>query len=69
MVTTTVTVILAIVGVAVVALLVSNRANTAGVFGSLGSAFQRMLCVATSPLTGKSCGGNTPSVSSTISFG
>lgn len=65
-ITAMVTVVLAIVGVAVIALLVSNQANTSNVFGSLGSAFQRMLCVATSPITGKQCG---ESVTSTVSFG
>jgi hypothetical protein len=65
-----VTVLLAIVGVAIVAVLVSNHANTGSVIGAGGGAFAQMLGCALSPVTGGSCGGSslTPSVSSSISF-
>jgi len=43
---------LAIIGVAILALLVSRRSNTAGVIGALGASFSNALGVATSPVTG-----------------
>jgi PRD1 phage membrane DNA delivery len=43
---------LAIVGVAIIAVLVSQRANTAGVFQAAGSAFSNALGVAEAPVTG-----------------
>lgn len=55
-----------IVGVAIVALIVSQRSQTPGVLKSLGSAIQTILCVATSPVTGGKCVTN---VTSSISFG
>jgi hypothetical protein len=50
-----VTIAVAITGVATLALLVSKRANTAGVIGAAGKAFSSSLGVALSPVTG---GGN-----------
>lgn len=50
---------LAIVGVAILALLVSRKSNTAGVIGALGASFSNALGVATSPVTGASVGGLT----------
>ena len=47
-----VTVLLAIVGVAIIAVLVSKNANTAGVLSAGGSAFSGSLGVALSPITG-----------------
>lgn len=41
-----------IVGVAIVAVLVSSRSNTAGVLQAAGSAFSNALGVATAPVTG-----------------
>jgi len=64
--TSVVTVLLAIIGVAVIALLVSNQANTSRVLGALGSGFGGALGCALSPVTGAGCGA---SVSSSISFG
>jgi hypothetical protein len=61
------TVLIAIVGLAIIAVLVSPNAQTGNVLGSLGSAIQRLICIATSPVTGASCGGT--SVTSTITFG
>lgn len=42
----------AIVGVAILAVLVSRNANTAGVLGAAGSAFSNALSAATGPVTG-----------------
>lgn len=47
-----VTIAVAIVGVATLALLVSRRANTAGVIKAAGGAFQGALATALSPVTG-----------------
>ena len=46
------TVLLAIVGVAIIAVLVSKNANTSGVIGAGGSAFSQSLGTALSPVTG-----------------
>lgn len=50
-----VTIAVAITGVATLALLVSKKANTAGVITSGGNAFSKALATALSPVTG---GGN-----------
>jgi hypothetical protein len=47
-----VTVAVAIVGVATLAVLVSRNSNTAGVIQAAGSAFSNALSVAVSPITG-----------------
>lgn len=60
------TILLGIVGVAVIALLVSNQAQTGSVLGAAGKGFSTALGCATSPITGAGCG---TSVSSSISFG
>jgi hypothetical protein len=60
-----VTVLLAIVGVAVIAVLVSKQAQTGSVLGAGGSAFAQSLGCALSPVTGGSCG---TSITSSISF-
>jgi hypothetical protein len=52
LVSSAVTVGIAIIGLATVALLVSKQANTAGVIGATGSAFSNSLAVAVSPVTG-----------------
>lgn len=44
----------AIVGVAIVAILISKKSNTAGVLQAFGSAFGNSLAVAVSPVTGSS---------------
>lgn len=49
-------IIMAIIGVAIIAVLVSNRANTAGVLGAGGAAFSGVLGAALSPVTGGSGG-------------
>lgn len=52
MISSVVTIATAIVGVAIIAVLVSNQANTSGVIGSAGQAFSQALGVAVSPVTG-----------------
>lgn len=52
LISSVVTVALAIIGVAIIAVLVSNRANTTGVISSAGSAFSGALGTALSPVTG-----------------
>lgn len=52
----TVVVALAIIGVATLAVLVSNRANTANVIASIGNAFNSSLRAAISPVSGGSLG-------------
>lgn len=49
---TVVTIATAIVGVAILALILSRRSNTANVIQAAGSAFSNALGVATSPVTG-----------------
>lgn len=53
-----VTIALAIVGLALVAALVSRRSNTTGVIQAAGSAFGNSMGVALSPVTGASYGIN-----------
>lgn len=52
------TIVLAIIGLAIVSVLVSKRANTVGVVQSLGSALGNNLAVAESPVTGATYGIN-----------
>jgi len=52
LVTSVVTVLTAIIGVAIIAVLVSRNANTAGVLSAGGSAFSGALGTALSPVTG-----------------
>jgi len=61
-----VTVLLAVIGVAIIAVLVSKQANTSSVLGAGGSALAQAIGCAVSPVTGGSCG---TSVTSSISFG
>jgi len=46
------TIAVAIVGVAILAVLVSNKSQTASVLGAAGSAFSNALSAATGPVTG-----------------
>ena len=52
LVTSVTTVLLAIVGVAIIAVLVSKNANTVGVIGAGSSGFSQSLMAALSPVTG-----------------
>lgn len=60
-----VTISVAIVGVATLALLVSRRSNTAGVIKAAGNAFDSALATALSPVTG---GGDQTGFMPTFSF-
>lgn len=62
-------VFLAVIGVALIAELVSGGAQTGKVLGSGGTALSEMICVATSPITGATCRSLIPTVNSTITFG
>lgn len=57
--TSLVTVATAIIGVAIIAVLVSNRAQTSSVITSAGSAFANDLTAAEAPVTGASATVNT----------
>lgn len=48
-----------VIGLAIIAVLVSNRANTANVLGAAGSAFSNAISAATAPVTGQAA---TPNV-------
>ena len=63
-----VTILVAIVGVAALAVLVSRSANTSNVVTASSQGFAQMLCAALKPI-GVSCGSLIPSVTSTITFG
>lgn len=56
LITSVVTVLTAIVGVAIIAVLVSKNANTSGVISAGGSAFSQALGTAISPVTGGGLG-------------
>ena len=58
LITSVTTVLLAIVGVAIIATLVSKNANTSGVIQAGGSAFSASLGTALSPVTGGSSFGS-----------
>lgn len=57
---TIVTIATAIVGVAILSVLVSRRSNTVGVIGAAGNAFSNALGVAAGPITGFTPSGNMP---------
>jgi hypothetical protein len=67
LITATVSVLLAIIGVAIVAMLVSKQAQTGSVISAGGSAFGGSLRCALSPILGGGCS-NTPFVTSNLSF-
>lgn len=66
-ITSIVSILIAVIGVAIVAVLVSQSAKTGSILTSGGSAFQNILCAALKPI-GVSCGSLTPSVNSTVTF-
>lgn len=55
-----VTIAVAIIGLATLAVIVSRNANTTGVINSAGNAFSRSLATAISPVTGGSGFGGYP---------
>lgn len=64
-----VSIFVAIVGVAIVAVIVSHKSNTAGVLQAWGSAFSNALGVAVSPVTGANITPNGSYPSSNSLFG
>lgn len=54
--TSIVTVLMAIIGVAIIAILISPKAQTSAVLTSGGKAFSQILGAAISPVTGESLG-------------
>ena len=60
LVNSVVTVAVAIIGVAIIAVLVSRNANTSGVISSASSGFSQALSTAISPVTGGSGMGGFP---------
>ena len=58
LVTALVSILTAIVGLAIIATLVSKNANTSGVLNSLFSGFGQDIGVAVSPVTGSAFGSN-----------
>lgn len=53
-----VTIVGGLIAVAILAVLVSQRSNTAGVFAAAGGAFSNAVSAAVSPITGKSAAPN-----------
>lgn len=53
-----ITIFTAIVGLAIVAVLVSQKSNTSGVFAAAGGAFSNAVSAAVSPVTGNSAAPN-----------
>lgn len=53
----------AIIGVAILSVLVSSRSNTAGVLGAFGQMFANSLSAATAPVTGKASAPNVGGIS------
>ena len=64
-----VTILTAIIGVAILAVLVSQKSNTTGVIQAFGSAFTNALGIAEAPVTGASYNVNTSYPSSNNSYG
>lgn len=64
--TSIVSIMTAIVGVAILAVLVSNHSQTGAVITAGGNAFAQDLGVAVSPITGSSYGSNSGSPSFTL---
>lgn len=62
------TILAGIIGVAIIAVLVSQKSNTSGVFAAAGGAFSNALSAAVSPVTGNSAAPNVNAGSSTNGF-
>lgn len=63
-----VTIAAGIIGIAMVAVLVSQKANTSGVIAAAGGAFSNAVSAAVSPVTGNSAAPNVNAGSSTNGF-
>lgn len=61
-----VTIFSAIVGLAIIAVLVSQKSNTSGVFAAAGGAFSNAVSAAVSPVTGNSAAPNVNAGSSNM---
>lgn len=59
-------IVMSIIGVAIVAVLVSKQSSTAGVLGSIGTELSCSIGTAVSPITGAA--GCSPNVTSNISY-
>jgi hypothetical protein len=69
-VSTATAIVLAMLGLGVIAVLVSKQSQSGPVATAGGSAVSRIICTALSPITGGgSCGNLTPYVTSSINFG
>lgn len=66
LITSVTTILLAIVGLAVIATIVSKNANTSAVIGAGGNAFTQSLGAATSPVTGGSFSSNLSGLSASL---
>jgi hypothetical protein len=62
-------ILIAIAGVAALALLVAGKSNTSGVLTAGGTSIGQMLCTALSPVTGATCGGGGAITIPPICFG
>jgi PRD1 phage membrane DNA delivery len=60
--------LLAVIGVAIVAVLVSNNANTASVLTSAGTGFASILNAATSPVTGSGINATSTGITSLAGY-
>lgn len=58
LISSVVTVLTAVIGLAIIAVLVSKNANTAGVLGAGSSGFSRILAAAEAPVTGSASMGD-----------
>lgn len=63
-----VTIIAGVIGVAIIAVLVSNKAQTANVFAAAGGAFSNVLSTAVSPVTGNAATPNVNAGASGLGF-
>jgi hypothetical protein len=63
-----VTIIAGVIGVAIIAVLVSQRAQTANVFAAAGGAFSNILSTAVSPVTGAAATPNVNAGANSNSF-
>lgn len=60
---------LALIGLAIVAVIVSNNAKTTSVIGQSGQSFAQAIACAVSPITGNPCGsGSLTSIASSITY-
>jgi hypothetical protein len=66
--TAIVSILVAIIGVAALAVIVSKQSNTTGVTSAASGGFAQMLCTALSPI-GVTCGSGIPFVTTGITFG